>query len=175
MKTILKSIIAIILFTSIGCNKEETKQKIITPTETIQQNYVTEKPTIVNYGNEIITTGSLSNKNEYQLSFMVGGIINYLSVDEGDYVKKGQLIAKINQTSVKVMTDRLNLAYDKAKRDYARVEALYKDKVVTLENLQNAKTGLESIRLQLENAKFSKQHATIIAPNSGRIIFCFSS
>lgn len=63
------------------------------------------------------------------------------------------------------------LAYEKAQRDYARVEALYKDKVVTLEDLQNAKTGLENARFQLENAQFSQQYATIKAPNSGRIQF----
>jgi RND family efflux transporter MFP subunit len=100
---------------------------------------------------------------------MVGGIINFLDVNEGDYVKKGQVLARINQTSVKVTTDRLTLAYEKAQRDYDRVKALYNDKVVTLENLQNSKTGLDNAKLQLESAQFSQQYATIKAPGSGTI------
>jgi len=169
MKVILKSIIVIIILTTFSCNKTDTNKEIVIQQKTVEQNYITEKPKKVNYRNEITVTGSLSYKKEYQLSFMSNGILNYLSVNEGDFVKKGQILARINQTSVKVMTDRLTLSYDKAKRDYTRVEALYKDQVVTLESLQNAKTGLDNARLQLESAQFSKQYATIKAPNSGRI------
>lgn len=169
MKVILKSIIVIVLLTTFSCKKTDINKEIVIQHKTVEQNYITKKPEKVSYGNVITATGSLSYKNEYQLSFMSNGILNYLSVDEGDFVKKGQVLARINQTSVKVMTDRLTLSYDKAKRDYARVEALYKDQVVTLESLQNAKTGLDNARLQLESAQFSKQYATIKAPTSGII------
>jgi len=170
MKLIYTTSIAILLLSIISCKDETNKGITSVQTVTTEQNYITQKPTSVNYANETTATGSLANKNEYQLSFMVGGIINYLNVNEGDYVKKGQILAKINQTSVKVATERLTLNYDKAKRDYARVEALYKDQVVTLENLQNAKTGLDNARLQLKSAQFSKQYASIKAPNSGVVL-----
>jgi len=115
MKIILKLIMAITLFATISCKKENTTKEVETEQTLVEQNYVTEKPKVVKYGNEITATGLLSYKNEYQLSFMSNGILNYLNVDEGDYVKKGQLLASINQTTVKVMTDRLTLSYDKWK------------------------------------------------------------
>lgn len=94
MKTILKSIIVIILFTTISCKTDDTQTETATQQKIIKQNYITETPKRVKYGNEITATGFLSYKNEYQLSFMVSGIINYLDVNEGDYVRKGQVLAK---------------------------------------------------------------------------------
>jgi len=170
MKTAIKSIIALLFLTTMSCKKNMPTNTNIESQVQSKPNYILEKPKKVTFGYEVKTVGVLSNKNEFQLSFMVGGIINYLPVNEGDFVKKGQVLARINQTSIKVMTERLTLSYEKAKRDYARVAALYNDKVVTLENLENAKTGLENTKLQLENAKFSKQHAVIKAPNSGTIL-----
>ena len=170
MKLLFITITTILLLSLISCKNESVKTASTVKKEIVGQNHITKNPEIINYANEITATGSLANKNEYQLSFMVGGIINYLNVNEGDFVKKGQILAKINQTTVQVATERLILNYDKAKRDYSRVEALYKDHVVTLENLQNAKTGLENARLQLEIAQFSKKHASIKAPNSGVVL-----
>ncbi len=166
MKILINTLLIYTLLINAGCNKNK---EIPSQQEAVKELFTTVKPEAVSYAYEITTTGILSNKNEYQLSFMVGGIIDYLEVNQGDYVRKGQILAKVNQTSVNVTTNRLTLAYQKALRDYARVEALYKDKVVTLENLQNAKTGLENAKLQLESAKFSQQHATIKAPGSGKI------
>ncbi len=170
MESLIKIVTTILIFTTItGCQKKETNAELVVSQKATKPVYTTIQPKAVKYADEIIAVGRLSNKYEYQLSFMVGGIIDYLDVNEGDYVKKGQILAKINQTSVNVATNRLTLAYEKAKRDYQRVEILYKDSVVTLENLQNAKTGLDNARLQLENARFSQQYATIKAPSSGKI------
>jgi len=170
MKTIYKPFIAILLLSIISCEKEQKETESKVETEITKKSYITQNPIQVNYANEITATGSLANKNEYQLSFMVGGIINYLDVNEGDFVEKGQVLAKIDQTTVAVTTERLTLNYEKNKRDYERVEALYEDKVVTLENLQNAKTGLDNAKLQLESAQFSKKYASIKAPNSGVVL-----
>jgi len=170
MKIYLQTLIVTSLFINIGCQKEETTKEIQQQENISEKEYETISPQKVLYANEINTTGTLLNKNEYQLSFMVGGIVNYLEVEEGDYVKEGQILAKINQTSVNVMTNRLTLAYEKSVRDYDRIKSLYDDGVVTLEDLQNTKTGLDNTKLQLDNARFSKQYASIKAPCSGKIL-----
>jgi len=169
MKRIIKTLIALTLLINLGCNKNEKNSEKPIQQNIAEQVFATVKPKIVSYADEITAIGILSSKNEYQLSFIVGGIINYLDVNEGDYVKKGETLARINQTSVNVTTNRLTLAFEKAQRDYERVEALYQDKVVTLENLENAKTGLDNAKLQLESALFNQQYATIKAPSSGKI------
>ena len=169
MKIPLSIIIVFTLLINVSCTMKEENTDSSFQQKTTDQVYTTVQAETVNYANEISAIGILSNKNEYKLSFMVSGIVNYLKVNEGDYVKKGQVLARIDQTTVEVMTKQLTLAYEKEQRDFKRVEALYTDGVVTLEDFQNAKTGLENTKLELESAKFNKKHATIIAPGSGKI------
>jgi RND family efflux transporter MFP subunit len=60
--------------------------------------------------------------------------------------------------------------FEKRKRDYARIESLYSDSVVTLEQLQDSETALTVARSQLDIAEFNLQHAKISAPSSGTVL-----
>ncbi|HEY3429920.1 MAG TPA: efflux RND transporter periplasmic adaptor subunit, partial [Cyclobacteriaceae bacterium] len=55
-------------------------------------------------------------------------------------------------------------------RDFARVENLYKDSVATLEQFQNAKTGLEVAERQYEAAKFNRSYSQIHAVSNGYVL-----
>jgi membrane fusion protein, multidrug efflux system len=170
MKTIIKAIATVfIILASISCNEKNVHTGNIVTQESIKPIFKTVQPTTVIYADEITAVGLLSNKNEYQLSFMVGGIVNSVGVEEGEYVRKGQVLAQINQIAVEVMVKQLELVYEKSQRDYNRLETLYQDSVVTLEQLQNAQTGLDNAKLELENALFRKEYSTIKAPSSGKI------
>src|SRR5690606_36044067 len=48
----------------------------------------------------IRTNGVLANKDEFRLSFKVGGVIKRIAVNEGDRVRKGQKLAEIEQTEI---------------------------------------------------------------------------
>ena len=62
------------------------------------------------------------------------------------------------------------VGYDKALRDYNRVKNLYEDSVVTLENVQDAESGLNVAKSNLEIANFNLTHSKITAPGDGRIL-----
>ena len=59
--------------------------------------------------------------------------------------------------------------FEKANRDFQRVESLYRDSVVTLEQYQNVKTALEVAEANLKIANFNMNYSTIIAPSNGLI------
>jgi len=48
----------------------------------------------------IHTSGKLVSKIEMKLSFKIGGIIEDILVEEGQKVKKGQLLAKLDQSEI---------------------------------------------------------------------------
>jgi len=62
------------------------------------------------------------------------------------------------------------LGYEKSVRDFGRVENLYKDSVATLEQYQNAKTGMEVAARQFDAAKFNRSYAEIRAVNNGYVL-----
>jgi RND family efflux transporter MFP subunit len=120
--------------------------------------------------NSIQTSGLLSTENEARLSFKIGGVIETVLVKEGQKVTKGQILASLNNTEITAQVQQVQLSVEKAQRDYQRALNLYKDSVVTLEQLQNSKTGLDIAKQNLQQVVFNKQYASIYSPADGFIV-----
>lgn len=118
----------------------------------------------------INVSGLLSTENEARLSFKIGGIIDNILVKEGQFVKRGQLLASLKSTEIAAQVQQVELSLEKAQRDYQRASNLYKDSVATLEQLQNAKTGVDIARQNLQQVNFNQQYAKIYAPVDGFIV-----
>lgn len=118
----------------------------------------------------IITSGNFSTDDETTLSFKTGGIIEKILVKEGDFVKKGQLLATLDLTEIKSQVNQAELAFEKANRDFTRAENLYKDSVATLEQYQNATTALAVAKQQLNAAKFNLSFSEIRSGANGFVL-----
>ncbi len=118
----------------------------------------------------IHTSGKISSQSEMKLSFKTGGIVKRVFVKEGETVKHGQVLAQLDLSEIKAKVNQAKAAFNKAERDFNRVKSLYKDSVVTLEQLQDVTTGLDVAKSNLEIANFNLNHSKIIAPSNGRIL-----
>ncbi len=118
----------------------------------------------------IRTSGILSSKAEMKLSFKNGGIIEKIFVDEGQTVKKGQVLAKLDLSEIEAHLNQARLGTEKAERDLQRATNLYKDSVATLEELQNAQTALDLAKSSLRIAEFNRKYSVIEAPSNGKIL-----
>jgi RND family efflux transporter MFP subunit len=116
------------------------------------------------------TAGKLASKSESKLSFKTGGIIQKIMVDEGQSVRKDQLLAQLNLEEINSRVIQAELALKKAERDYKRAGNLYRDSVATLEQFENAGTVLEVARSNASIANFNLQYSTIRAPAYGKIL-----
>jgi membrane fusion protein, multidrug efflux system len=164
-RLLLLSSIAIL---SVACKQEPRKNPIPSPGEAIA---VTLAP-IQSGGlsNTIEATGLLQTEDESKLSFKIGGVVESVYVSEGDYVKTGQVLATLKNTEIASQVSQVQLNVQKAERDYERTYNLFMDSVATLEQLQNAKTGLEIAKQGLSAAQFNQQYARIYAPTSGFVV-----
>jgi multidrug efflux system membrane fusion protein len=115
-------------------------------------------------------SGILTSKHTMKLSFKTGGIISKIYVDEGDYVKKGQILASLDMTEIDAQVSQAGLALDKAERDLKRVKNLYTDTVATLEQLQDAKSAYDAALNNKNIAEFNQRFSSITAPANGKII-----
>ena len=118
----------------------------------------------------IVASGVLASESEMTLSFKIGGIVDAVAVDEGQYVRQGQLLAKLDLAEINAQVVQAQNGFDKAKRDLQRVENLYADTVATLEQMQDARTALEVAQATLDIAKFNLRYAKVIAPVNGKIL-----
>jgi RND family efflux transporter MFP subunit len=116
---------------------------------------------------KINSTGMLTTENEAKYAFKIGGVIDRIFVNEGQFFKKGSLLAKLKIDEIDAGYAQAKLGLEKAERDLKRVTNLHNDKVATLEQLQNTKTAYEIAQKQLDVVAFNKQYAYIYASNSG--------
>lgn len=141
--------------------KDNSEQTVCVKTETIAETTASMP---------IHCSGMLTSKRISKLSFKTGGIINQLLVDEGSTVRKGQLLATLNMTEISAQVQQARVAFEKAERDFKRVQNLYADTVVPLEQLQNANSAYQAALEAKNIAEFNLQYSRIVAPANGKII-----
>ncbi len=118
----------------------------------------------------INVSGIFTTDDETYLSFKTGGIVKSVYVNEGDKVKKDQVLAALELNEIQAQVSQANSGYEKALRDYDRAQNLYKDSVATLSQMQDAKTGYEVAVEQLTIAKYNLNHSEIRATDDGYIL-----
>lgn len=118
----------------------------------------------------IRNSGRISHKNEMRLSFKTGGLIEQISVEEGDEVKAGQILAMLDLEEINAQQQRAASNYKKAADDLERFSKLYDDALVSLQIKQNARSANDSAAAELQIANFNKKLSVIRAPVEGRIL-----
>jgi RND family efflux transporter MFP subunit len=126
--------------------------------------------TLTNDQAPIAAPGVLVRKLEATLSFKIGGVVTEVNVRAGETVRRGQVLARLDPAEIDAQVAQAQSAVDKARRDAERVGRLQAEKVATLEQLQNARTGVEQAEAQLRAAEFNRRFATIVAPADGRVL-----
>ncbi len=118
----------------------------------------------------ILTSGKLAPLEEVNLSFKIGGVIAEISVDEGDYVKEGQVLASLFLSEIDAQVDQASAQVEKLERDLNRFENLRADSAATLQAVQDLETGLQVAQSALAIAEFNRSYSQIIVPFNGRIL-----
>ena len=117
--------------------------------------------------NTISASGLVTTENQANYGFKIGGIISRIYVEEGQFFKKGQLLASLDETEINAGLNQTDLNLKKYERDYKRASNLYKDSVYTLEQLQNTKTGLDIAKKQKDAVAFNARYSKIYAAADG--------
>lgn len=161
-----------------------------------------EKASAINYRTTVYSSGKIMAKAATKLSFRTGGQIQNIQVKAGQYVKKGQELARLNAEAIDVALQQATLTIDqagisiqnmellleKANRDYKNALGLYQDSVATLEQLEDAELQVKSVTNQLAAAKqnqllsqqqqtavqINQQYTSILAPANGTILKKFA-
>lgn len=161
-------LLPILVLLAVACKSTKPKNALPQPSEAIAVTLASIQSG--NFSQTIEATGLLQTEDESKLSFKIGGVVESVLVTEGDYVTNGQVLATLKNTEIASQVSQVQLNLQKAERDYQRVYNLYIDSVATLEQLQNAKTGLDIAKQGLSVAQFNQQYARIYAPTSGFVV-----
>ena len=115
-------------------------------------------------------SGMIASRDELVLSFKLGGVVERVTVREGDAVKRGQLLATLEATEIDAGVTQAREQADKARRDLERGEGLYEDDVIAREQLDDLRTAASVAAAQLRAAQYNRGYARIEAPLDGRVL-----
>jgi membrane fusion protein, multidrug efflux system len=169
MKPYIFALFMAVLMTACG-EKEAKKQETVSATDEILTPVQLAKIETVSRSESITVSGLVASSEEAKLSFKIGGIIQKIYVTEGQKVSKGQLLASLNMTEIDAQVSQAKYGVEKAERDFKRVESMYKDTAATLEQMQNATTGFDVAKQNLQIALFNRSYAQITSPIDGSVI-----
>ena len=97
------------------------------------------------------------------------GTLEQIFVSEGQKVKKGQLLAEINDSGLKDQVDQLIIQANFAKENFERTERLWNNNIGSEIQYLKSKTDFESSQKMVEQMKDRLSKTKIYAPFEGEI------
>lgn len=147
-------------------------------------NYDTVKVERGNIINAVTATGTLQAITTVEVGTQVSGIIEHIYVDFNDYVKQGQVLARLDETSLVAQVQQSQASVDQAQAQlvyqeatYQRMKTLYEKNLIAkadydqaLFNYENSKASLSNANSALDRAKVQLAYATIYSPIDGVVL-----
>ena len=97
------------------------------------------------------------------------GTLEKIFVYEGQYVKKGKLLAEINDSGLKEQLDQLTIQANFAKENFERTERLWNNNIGSEIQFLKSKTDFESSQKMVEQMKDRLATTKIYAPFDGEV------
>ena len=122
-----------------------------------------------NFDHYIEIQANIKTRQNLMLYPEYNGILKKVYVEEGQKVKKGKILAKIDDAGLKNQLDQLKIQTNLSKIIYERTQRLWDKNIGSEMNLLQAKTKYESQLKTIAQLKKQLQRTQILAPFSGTI------
>ena len=146
--------------------------------------FETVKVTRGNITNTVTATGTIEAITTVEVGTQVSGILEHLYVDFNDNVKRGQLLARLDETPLKTQLEQSQAQVDQAQAQltynestYLRLKPLYEKDLIAQSdydqavfNYENSKASLNNAKSALDRALVNLAYATITSPIDGVVL-----
>ncbi|MCI1778420.1 MAG: efflux RND transporter periplasmic adaptor subunit [Bacteroidales bacterium] len=113
--------------------------------------------------------GTVKALTSTSISFLVPGTVNSVKVAEGEYVKKGQILAELDSTTLKSAREAAASALARAKDAYKRYEMLHNNGSLADIKWEEVKNALAQAASAYKIAKRNLNNTVLKAPSDGYI------
>jgi RND family efflux transporter MFP subunit len=118
---------------------------------------------------EMSYPGRTKANEEVNAAFRVSGTIQRVMVKEGDYVRKGQVIAQMDPRDYQVQLQATQAEYAQVKAEAERVMAVFEEGSTTAAANDRARYGLQQITQKLANHRNQLADTRLVSPVSGYV------
>lgn len=114
-------------------------------------------------------TAILEAPAEAQVVSHLAGIVDQILVEEGDIVRSGQVLARIEQQRYQLSYDKAVAEWQQAQNELQRLEKVYGQKLISVDQFEKQKSQVASLKAVMELAKLDLTYTEITAPINGVI------
>jgi RND family efflux transporter MFP subunit len=118
----------------------------------------------------IEASGTAALRKEIPLGFTSAGQIARVLVQEGDQVRRGQVLAVLDTTTVKASLEAAAAERDRAAAELARMRKLFAAGWITRSRLESAEASARSAAANFSARRFSLDTARVVAPADGIVL-----
>ncbi len=161
MRLIHYLFIIVIALSLVGCGgKKEEKKVIIRPVKSMIVG-APEEVVIRNFPGRVIAS------TEADLAFQVPGVLMELPVQDGDQVKKGQLLARLDPEKYTNRAREEEAKYIRSRAEYARAQELIKNDYISRSDYDKKRSEYLIAKANLSTAEKDLRDTHLYAPFSG--------
>ena len=161
-KVVIPLLLGGVLLFAQGCRHESEKQAplrnvVLTQVSPLSGAESTNYPGVVEEGASITA------------AFMADGKIRTIDVKEGDRVRKGQLLASLDDSDYRIGVSQLEAQFSQMTKEKARMDSMYARHFLAPNDYEKFQTGYEQLRLQLDMARRQLDYTRLLSPSDGYI------
>jgi membrane fusion protein, multidrug efflux system len=155
-----------LVFSLVGCgsqstaNAEENKTEETIPVEVA----TVEKGDIAAY---FLGTATLEAESEADVVAKTGGIVEQIFVEEGEKVKKGQVLAQLDDDKLTLDLKEAEARLKQLEGEFKRNRELHGKHIISTEIFERIKSDFEMQKAKVELARLLKDYTSIRAPIGG--------
>ncbi len=118
---------------------------------------------------KILTTGTIIANEEVDIRSEVSGRVTAINFHEGQYVRKGSNLLRINDVDLQAQLQKLNFSKKLAETNEARQKKLLEKEAISRQEYDIVQTNLNSVLADIENLNAQLAKTIIHAPFDGTI------
>lgn len=147
-----------------ACQPQEVEEakEVIRPAKLIE---ISERSDVLEFTFPAVVEAATSR----DLTFQVSGQIEKINVKGGDEIKKGVVIAQLDQRRFRNELQSAQTQYDSAKIEFERAERLIKENAISKSVFDQRKAQLDVATAQLDSAQKSLDDTILYSPFDGVI------
>lgn len=113
--------------------------------------------------------GMATADDAVNLAFKIAGQIAGVDVSKGDYVSRGQMLARLDPRDVELQVAADRAQYERARSQFERTKRLLEHEAVSLQEYESAESAMVQARSTFENTSDLLAETTLRAPYAGVI------
>jgi RND family efflux transporter MFP subunit len=131
---------------------------------------ITEQATLVRSAREISLSGNIEGYKTVRLGFLVAGKIDFIAVNEGHPVSKGQLLSSLDPTNYGIAKELADIQVNQVQDEYNRLKLMHDSNSLSESDFAKITYGLQQAKAQQKLHTKNLADTKLYSPISGILL-----